>query len=87
MNWFTGMVVYLLLWWLTLFAVLPWGNDPETRPETGHAPSAPAVPRLRLKFLITTGIAAMIWIVVYILIKIEIIDFYGMADQMIKDDL
>jgi predicted secreted protein len=23
MNWLTGIVVYILVWWVTLFAILP----------------------------------------------------------------
>ena len=86
MDWFTGVIVYLMVWWLTLFTVLPWGNDPEDAPEAGNAPSAPAMPRLKLKFLITSGIAAIVWLVVYMLIEIKVIDFYGMSEQMMQDD-
>ena len=28
MNWFTGCVLYILIWWITLFAVLPIGTKP-----------------------------------------------------------
>ncbi|PJB72983.1 MAG: DUF1467 domain-containing protein [Alphaproteobacteria bacterium CG_4_9_14_3_um_filter_47_13] len=86
MNLFTAIIVYLLVWWVTFFAVLPWGNQPEGMPQPGHAPGAPANPRLGLKFLITCAIAAMIWGVIFILIKIDIIDFYDLADQMMKED-
>lgn len=87
MGWFTGIVVYLLLWWLALFTVLPWGVRPADHPEEGHDSGAPVDPRLKQKFLITTVIAAIIWLVVYGLIKIDVIDFYDLADQMIKEDL
>ena len=29
MNWFTGVVLYALIWWTVLFAVLPFGTRPE----------------------------------------------------------
>lgn len=86
MSWFTGIIVYLMVWWLALFAVLPWGNAPVLKPEEGHAPSAPAKPRLRLKFLATTILSAMIWVVIYFLIENEIIDLYGAAEDMVKED-
>ena len=28
MNWFTGIVLYTLIWWIVLFAVLPIGTHP-----------------------------------------------------------
>ena len=86
MNWFTAIVLYLLIWWTAIFAVLPWGNKPEEAPEPGHAPSAPAKPRLALKFLITSVVAAIIWVIVFVLIKMDIIDFYDLADKMVKED-
>ncbi len=67
-----------------MFTVLPWGNHPIEKPEEGHTSSAPAKPRLRLKFLATSVLAAMIWLVIYFLIEMEVIDFYGEAEEMIK---
>ncbi|MCA8932129.1 MAG: DUF1467 family protein, partial [Rhodospirillaceae bacterium] len=46
---------------------------------TGHAESAPARPRLRLKFLITTGIAAVIWLAIYWTEQSGLISFREMA--------
>lgn len=86
MGWFTGIVVYLIIFWTALFAVLPWGNKPHYDENIGTAGSAPANPRILKKFLITAAISAMIWGVVYILIEIEIIDFYGIAEQMMTED-
>lgn len=62
MSWFTGILSFLVIWWLVLFAVLPWGNRPAENPEVGHAESAPAKPRLGLKFLITTGVATVVFL-------------------------
>lgn len=65
-----------------MFAVLPWGNKAPDNPDEGIAGSAPENPRIILKLLITTGISIVIWIIIYILIEIEIIDFYEYARQM-----
>ena len=86
MNVFTGIVVYLLVWMLTLFTVLPWRAEPEANPERGHAPSAPANPRLGMKFLITTGIAAIIWAVIFALVQVGVIDFHAIAEEMARED-
>ncbi len=66
MTWFSGIMIYVLLWWVVLFTVLPWGNRPLDNPEPGHAPSAPANPRLGLKAAITSAIAGAIWILVFL---------------------
>ncbi len=62
MGWFTGLVLYVLIWWVVLFAVLPFGvrstDDPD--PHTGWR-GAPDNPRLLRKILATTVIAAVIW--------------------------
>lgn len=63
MDLFGGIVVYVIVWWLVLFTVLPWGVRPPAEPGKGHATSAPARPRLLLKFAITTVIATGLWFV------------------------
>ena len=44
MGWIAGIFVYFLIWWVVLFAVLPWGVQVPDNPEPGHAPSAPINP-------------------------------------------
>ena len=65
MTWFTGLFSYLIIWWLVLFIVLPWGNRPPEHPGPGHIPSAPEKPRLLIKFAATTAIAAIVFLGVY----------------------
>jgi len=65
MTWIGAIFIYFIIWWLVLFAVLPWGNRPVDEPEDGHVASAPANPRLALKFTITTAISAMLFLVAW----------------------
>jgi len=60
MNWFTTAITFVIVWWLVLFMVLPFGARPPDEIQPGTAPSAPAKPRLGLKFAITTVIALML---------------------------
>lgn len=53
--------IYLIIWWLVLFAVLPWGVRRQESDEVGHDPGAPANPMLLKKALVTTAISALIW--------------------------
>jgi predicted secreted protein len=61
----SAIVIYFIIWWLVLFMVLPWGNRPRELPEPGHVPSAPANPRIWLKFAVTTGVPAILFLVVW----------------------
>ena len=86
MNIFTGIIVYLMIFWTTLFAVLPWGNRAKEEPEIGMAGSAPANPRIKQKFLITFIISTIIWSIIATLIHLEVIDFYAISREMIAED-
>jgi predicted secreted protein len=69
MAWVTGIIVYVLVWWITLFAVLPLWVTPAEPDDPGHAAGAPQQPRLLLKMAITTVVAALIWLVIYVLVR------------------
>jgi predicted secreted protein len=56
-TWFTAALTFVIVWWLVLFMVLPFGARPPEEVQPGTAPSAPASPRMGLKILITTLIA------------------------------
>lgn len=78
----SGIVLYLLIWWTVIFAVLPWGNKAPDDPEKGFAGSAPINPRIKLKFIVTTVVAAILWLIIYALISAEVINFYDYAQSM-----
>ncbi len=73
MTWFTGAMVYVIIWWLVLFLVLPWGVHVPDEHEPGHATSAPAKPMMWRKVLITTLIASVFWGIAYWLIESELL--------------
>jgi predicted secreted protein len=78
-GWVSGIVVFLLIWWTMIFCVLPWGLR---RDETGK----PEMPRLRRKFLITTGLSFFLWLGIYALIETDIISFREIAKGMAQED-
>jgi predicted secreted protein len=71
----TGIAVYIVIWWLVLFTVLPWGAYPPDNPEPGHATSAPARPHLLLKFAVTTVIAGVVFAGLYWVIQSDLFSF------------
>lgn len=87
MDWFTGVIAFLLIWWTSLFAVLPlWVRQAEQRGE-GHMPGAPENPLLFKKFLVTTAVSAMIWLILFVLVQSNLIDFRALSMAMMKEDI
>jgi predicted secreted protein len=82
MGWVTGIAVYILIWWVTIFTVLPFGVHRAKDPQAGTVESAPDNPRLLLKFGVTTAIAAVLWLILYALVQSDIISFRDMAKQL-----
>jgi len=74
-NPITGVAVYFVIWWTVLFAVLPWGAQAPDNPEPGMAESAPARPRLLVKFLVTSALSAVIWLIIYAVVVSGVISF------------
>jgi predicted secreted protein len=77
MDWFTGIIVYLLIWWTALFAVLPIGTKPvdSADPEAGGWRGAPARPLLGRKIVATTLVSAVLWLGAYALIESDLVSF------------
>ena len=73
-----SIIVYVLIWWIIFFSVLPLGikSNKEKFKETieGIDPGAPINPRIGKKFLITTIITSIIFIVIYYLVKFNLLN-------------
>jgi len=60
----TGIAIYFLIWWVVLFAVLPWGvraQGDEAVP--GSDPGAPQVANIWMKLLWTTLTSTVVFAV------------------------
>lgn len=85
MGLFTGIFVFLLIWWTALFAVLPFGLKAQGVHLTGAG--APENPKIKQKFLMTTLVSVIIWLIIYALIAADIIDFHDLAKTMHEKDV
>ena len=56
---FTHVLIFILIWWVMFFILLPLKIKVPKYTETGHAKSAPSRPFLLIKFLLTTLISAI----------------------------
>ncbi len=76
MGWFNGCVLYVLIWWVALFAVLPWGVRPRAEPDglSGWR-GAPEHPHLLRALLVTTIAAGVVWLGAYWLISSPYLSF------------
>lgn len=77
MSIFTGFIVYALVWWTILFAILPIGTNPEPSGDdtTGGWRGVPGNPRILRKVLITTAVSTVIWLGIIALIQSDWLSF------------
>ena len=74
-----GIVAYVVIWVVVLFMVLPFGLRQPDEVEPGHMPGAPDNPQIGLKFAVTSGIAAVLWIILYFAIEYDLIGLPAQA--------
>ena len=85
MLWTTALAIYFLIWWIVLFAVLPWGvrsqhESGEISP--GTDPGAPAIPNLRRKLVWTTAVATVVFALCYVVYVYRLITLDDLARLM-----
>lgn len=81
----TAIAIFFIVWWVTLFAVLPWRikSQHETGEVTdGTEPAAPTHPMIVRKLVYTTITAVIIfgvifWLLVYSGVSLEDIPMLG----------
>ena len=73
-----SIIVYVMIWWIIFFSVLPVGiqSNKEIYKEKigGNDPGAPKNPRIVQKFLLTTLITSIIFAVIYYLVRIDLLN-------------
>lgn len=80
MNIGSLIAIYFVVWWIVLFAVLPWGvrtQEEEGDIVLGTAHSAPTRPRLLRKVIITTIVSAIVVFPVWLAVDVL---GYGVED-------
>jgi predicted secreted protein len=77
MGWTTGIAVYIVIWWVVIFMVLPWGvrTVDDSDVVKGHASSAPKRPRMLAKVIATSLLAGVVWAIFYAIIESGVISF------------
>ena len=75
MNLASGIMVFIIVWWIVIFAVLPWGVKTDCKPQQGHDHGAPSSQKLGVKFLITTLITIILWLIIDYAIRMRVVTF------------
>lgn len=77
----TYAAAFFLIWWIVLFAVLPWGvkSQQEIGEMTpGTDPGAPVLPKLGRKLLLTTLVAGVLFGVFYVVTAEQLVTVDGL---------
>ena len=73
-----SIIVYVLIWWIVFFSLLPVGiqskKEKFIEKIEGIDPGAPNNPKIARKFLITTIITSIIFIVIYYLVESNLLN-------------
>jgi predicted secreted protein len=75
MGWATGIMVFFVIWWTILFCILPLGVRRLENPGAGEERGAPERPELMRKAVITTIVAAVLWLAFYGLYQSDVFSF------------
>jgi predicted secreted protein len=79
----TSISVYFVLWWVVLFAVLPWGiqshHEAGIDPKDGGDPGAPVNPMIKKKFLQTTAISAGVFVIIWLVCYFQLVTIPPLA--------
>ena len=69
-----SIIVYVLIWWIVFFSILPIGIKSNNKifKDTieGIDPGAPKNPKIGKKFLITTIITSILFIIIYYIVDL-----------------
>jgi predicted secreted protein len=81
MTLFLGVAIYVILWWLAFFVMLPMGAQSLHEADEASVPGvergAPKSHNLGKKTLWATGIAAVVWLGVAYAVSVDLFGVYG----------
>ena len=69
----TGLaIIYIIIWWIVFFATLPIDVERKKPIKVeGEDPGSPENPKILKKFIYTTGITTVLFVIIFLLMKFE----------------
>lgn len=77
----TGIAIYFIIWWVVLFAVLPWGvrsQEEQGVVAPGTDPGAPVLAGVWMKLLWTTIAAGVIFAICVVVYSYRLVTIEGL---------
>jgi predicted secreted protein len=81
----TSLAIYFIIWWLVLFAVLPWGVRSQQESGDYHQgtdPGAPAIPHLGRKLVWTTIVAGLVFALCQVVYSLQLVSLDTLTDLL-----
>ena len=79
----TALAIYLVFWWVAFIAILPMGgtsyHEAGIAPPPGCDPGAPVNPNMKKKVILTTAVAAGVFLVFWLVVTFKLITLPGVA--------
>ena len=79
---FSGIVIYVCIWWVLFFCMLPLNIQSLINPKDGSMPGAPVNPHLKDKAILATGAACPLWVIAWWVIHSGLISYSAIANNM-----
>ena len=73
MGLFNAFFIYLLVWWVMLFTVLPLGVEREETPQKGFDAGAPKYANLKRKLVLNSILSAVFVAILWVLVDTGVI--------------
>lgn len=81
----TAVAIYFIIWWVALFAVLPFGvrsQEESGAVAPGTDPGAPAIPHLKRKLIWTTLVACLVFALCFVVYSYRLISIDDLAAML-----
>jgi predicted secreted protein len=80
MGLITSLLIFIIVWWVVFFMVLPVGirtQSDEGKVEDGTDPGAPTNLNMVNKVLITSAITIVLWLIIFTLVTTGVLSIHS----------
>lgn len=85
MNLLTAVFIYVLIWWVVIFAILPLGVERHSEDGQGFDAGAPKRADMKKKLILTTIVSGVILGLIILLVDLHVIRWTEWFENGFKD--